>query len=736
MFSATTRILVLFTAIALFAPIAALAQAPATTASADAVPKPPPIPVDPAREAAAQDIYQTAETAMKTASYDDAIAKFRTIVRRYPETQTRYMAQFGIADALVAEKNDADAITLLQSIVAEGDDTWSPRALEKIGDIYIADEKYSDAFRSYRTIITAYPDSPMVDRAHFDIGAAHFKLGHYELAADELEKVGTSYATRNPQLQKVSPGEPLYIKLTEPNSVATKTMQIPVTVTATSGDRETVILHPDEEGGDVFSAAIPTTLGEAVPGDGILELHGSDKVTLSYESRYVGGGAVTKSVVLGIASNAHLAVLDASGQDITGAVIGDTLTIEVRDADRDVSDARDTVKVTVTTKRHDSETVTLTETGAHTGVFQGEIKLVQGTPTPNSGTIETDAPVAEGSTTQLDDNIVVTYSDDVNLINADGSPHIIKDTVNMFLSSPGSVAPVAATDVDADLQIKTMLYKGRSLNQIAITYRDLGSDAKAAIDFRQAQEQFQNLITQYPNSPEVQDAMFGLFETYVGEDEYDSAIGVIAQLTQRFPQSTRASEALFELADLHVKHEEYDQALAIYQSLVQRTKGTPLAEQAQYAICTTYMAMYKPKSETMGGQPTISREEIAAALDEFARTYPNSDKTPEALFNLVQFRYDGEDYAGASDSAKRMVALYPDNVMTGRVMLLEGEALYKQHNIEGASDVYRDIIANYGSEADEAQKLLTDLERKYGAGATGGAAPAGGASGTAAASTQ
>ena len=342
MSSFTTRILFTAAAIVSLAPIA-FGQTPAGVTPAGTTPatpaKPVKPPVDPAREAAADAEFQTAETAMKTASYDDAIAKYRNILRRYPETQTRYKAQFRIADALVLEKKDPDAIELLDSVVKEGDDVWSPQSLEKLGDIYASEERYSDSFRSYRTIITAYPDSPMVDRAHYDIGAAHFKLGHFELAAEELERVGTSYAIRNPTLQKVSPGEPLYIKLTEPNSVATKTMQMPVTVRSSSGDTETVTLHPDEEGGDVFSAAIPTTLGAAVPGDGVLELHGSDKVTLEYQSRYVGGGAVTKTVNLGIASNAHLAVLDPNGQEIVGAVIGDNLTIDVRDPDRDLTDA-------------------------------------------------------------------------------------------------------------------------------------------------------------------------------------------------------------------------------------------------------------------------------------------------------------------------------------------------------------------------------------------------------------
>ena len=69
----------------------------------------------------------------------------------------------------------------------------------------------------------------------------------------------------------------------------------------------------------------------------------------------------------------------------------------------------------------------------------------------------------------------------------------------------------------------------------------------ATITFHKAQEQFQEILAKYPNAPEVEDAMYGLFQNYVEMDQYESAIGVINQITRRFPQSTRASEAMLEL---------------------------------------------------------------------------------------------------------------------------------------------------------------------------------------------
>jgi len=664
------------------------------------------------QEREAETLYTQGEGRMKVASYEEAISEFRNVLRRYPDTQVRYKAQFRMADALVSLKKETDAIQMLQSVVKEESPDWSPKALMKIGEIYAGEQKYTESFRAYRQVITDYPASPVVDHAYFAIGVTHFRLGHFEQAAKELDKVGTVYATSIADLQHVSPGEPLYIRLTEPNMVAAADSSIPVTVTTKSGDTEQMQLKPEAEGSDRFGAVIPTELGAAKPNDSTLQLHGNDIVTLRYKSRYVGGGSVEKTITATVASNARTVIRDPEGDEVRGVVVGDSMIIEVNDPSRDVSDQKDTVTVEVKTKKKDNEKITLTETDTHTGIFRATVKVVRDTPTPGNGSIETNADLAEGSATQYDDSITVTYMNENSLVASDGGPRKVSITIPIFASTPGSLVPVEHDINKADLAIKALLYKGRSLTQIAATYRDLGQDAIATITFRKATEQFQEILNKYRNSPEAEDAMYGLFQNYVEMDQYESAIAIINQITQRYPQSTRASEAMLELGALHVKREEYDRALAIYVTLAQSMKGTPLAEEAQYCICTTYMAMFKPKPGDVN-PPPVSRDQVTASLEEFARNYPSSERTPEAIWQLVRFRYDGEDYRGAVDGARRMAALFPDHVMTGRVLLLQAQAQYKLRDIDNAIETLQTIIANYGGESDQASKLLTEIQKKF-----------------------
>ncbi len=673
------------------------------------------------QEAQAQQEYELGLAKMKVMSWEEAITQFNIVMKRYPNTQARYKAQFSMSDCLVAEKKEPDALNLLNTVVKEEDPEQSPEALNRIGLIYTNEQKYNEATQSFKHIIGDYPDNPMVDHAYSNLGDIAFKLGHYLQAVDYYSLVGTAYASRVPDLQRVSPGEPLIIRLQEPNMVAAADTTVQVTVTGSSGDKETVLLKPVAEGSDHFTAQIPTKLADAKAGDGILEIHGNDTVTLTYKNRYVSAeGAKDKSVSMAIASNGRLTIRNDKNEEVRGVVVGYTMAIEVYDPDQDKTDQPDTVKVDIRTKQKDTETVTLTETGAHTGLFRATIATEKGDPTPGDGKVQTNADMAENSGMQLNDYIIITYTDPVHLNPKQNGPMKVEQKIIFYAAAGGDVNTPPDTTTRSDQKIKKLLYEGRALNEVASTYRDLGQDAKSANTFRRAEEKFNTILHDYPQAPAAEDAMFGLFDTYVGQSQYESAISIIAQITRRFPQSVRAPQALLELADVHIKREEYDRALAIYQGIVQRAKGTPLAEEAAFKICDTYMMMYKPKSSDHGLQNTVSAEEVASAFMEFVQSYPQSERAPEALFQLATFRLSYEDFQGVISVARRMVNTYPDNVMTGRVLLSSANAQYKLRLYDDAKDTLRNIIANYGSEADAAEKLLQEIIKK-----TGGSKPAG-----------
>ena len=79
----------------------------------------------------------------------------------------------------------------------------------------------------------------------------------------------------------------------------------------------------------------------------------------------------------------------AGNGDMTQAASGDTLYLLVSDSDQNgVDTTQETTTVTVTTANGDSETFTVTETGADTGLFVVSVLSSTGFATPNDGTLQ------------------------------------------------------------------------------------------------------------------------------------------------------------------------------------------------------------------------------------------------------------------------------------------------------------------------------------------------------------
>ncbi|MEI7832956.1 MAG: tetratricopeptide repeat protein, partial [bacterium] len=150
-------------------------------ALAYAVAQAPPVAPAPNTDAVeAQKMLMQAEGHMKVAAFEEATSIFRTILKRYPNLPERYQAQYRMSEALFELKKDNEGVALLQAMVNEAEPDWSPKALSRIGEYYKSKQKYQEAINAYRKVISDFPDSTVVDRAHFAIGIIYLQQGRYE----------------------------------------------------------------------------------------------------------------------------------------------------------------------------------------------------------------------------------------------------------------------------------------------------------------------------------------------------------------------------------------------------------------------------------------------------------------------------------------------------------------------------------------------------------------------------
>jgi len=201
------------------------------------------------------------------------------------------------------------------------------------------------------------------------------------------------------------PGRELVFRLQDSNlAIAKGSTTIPITVeTSTGKDRETVELILSGTAKNMFKGTIVAALGKIAPGDGVLQLRGEDVVTYRIADDFQKSHDISyKPKTLTVKADGELAA--SAGRILTEKEIaqreielrlarargekppawasekrksvrpGSPVYVQVKDLDRDVSGTPDTVTVSVKTTGGDMlDAVTLTETGANTGVFMGRI---------------------------------------------------------------------------------------------------------------------------------------------------------------------------------------------------------------------------------------------------------------------------------------------------------------------------------------------------------------------------
>lgn len=187
-------------------------------------------------------------------------------------------------------------------------------------------------------------------------------------------------------LTNIKPGQSLYVELNEPDADTSKAADtIKIEVGLQNGKSVPVTLTETGPHSGIFAGAVKT----AVAGKGsanVLEVATNDTITALYKDPTPAQGTLdpvrlaavairpaegTLAVGLDVPEDGRsvfLRVSRISGNNTAAAII-------VEDRDIDSSDAADTVVVQMTAESGANVPVTLTETGTHTGIFNGSIKI-------------------------------------------------------------------------------------------------------------------------------------------------------------------------------------------------------------------------------------------------------------------------------------------------------------------------------------------------------------------------
>ena len=321
-------------------------------------------------------------------------------------------AELKVADVDRLTGRYDSAITILEDVARRRNAPLQAEAYYGLAKVYFDQNQIADAREALDKVFLRDPESPQ----------ARILEGRVNLAVKNIENA-SDLAIGNVTLQRLLiPGKPLRISLEDRNlAVVGEQTDIQVRAWTDSGDEETFSLLPFGDSQTRFRGEIATRLAPAQRDDGTLQVLGQDRVHYDYSQSFKAAQGVEFDTPpsLTVASDAgmyassgeiltpaelerirlerqirqRLGTADTTGgeesEDVSLSSVrastqikpGNPINIRVIDPDRSTTDDADTLTVQVRAASGDViASLPLTETGTHSGVFEGEAPTRSGQP--------------------------------------------------------------------------------------------------------------------------------------------------------------------------------------------------------------------------------------------------------------------------------------------------------------------------------------------------------------------
>ena len=219
---------------------------------------------------------------------------------------------------------------------------------------------------------------------------------------------------------------------------------------------------------------------------------------------------------------------------------------------------------------------------------------------------------------------------------------------------------------------------------IAWSYYNLAS-------YEQAILEFEKIKNNYPNSEFVDDAKY--YIAYCNEKKLGYYVKALLQyynFLDNYPDSEYADDAQLGIGDCCYAMKQYNSAIEGYQKVLDNYPQSPLLALAQYSIAHSYRRMAK----------------YDKAIDEFEKVidnYPDSDYSAPAQYYIAYSYYEYQNYTQAILEFQKVIDNYSDCIwLDGQDRLIAPCAQYyigwcyeKLEQWSAAIIAYQKIIDNY-----------------------------------------
>ena len=311
---------------------------------------------------AAKKLLEAGDARYEADEVSKAVEIWQSVVERYPRSKVRYEAYMKLGNFFLQRDRQYDkARAQFELATAEDNRNEEMRAEAtlKAGVCFYEARNFGKCFQVMRDVIEKFPVSKQVNEAYYYIGLGHFQLGHYSRAIQALEKVGTTLSNSDDKGEKLEAGKRLFVKIEDADLSALEPGQsIKVECIATSGDKEIVECFSVGRNVRIALGSVMTKLGKPQVGNGTLEVKGDDTVEVTYIDEQTADKQFNRKLLhkVTVVGNGLLSITDGAFKEtLRGVVLGKSVNVQIIDADRDLTDAADTIQAVIEVVRPKSD---------------------------------------------------------------------------------------------------------------------------------------------------------------------------------------------------------------------------------------------------------------------------------------------------------------------------------------------------------------------------------------------
>lgn len=242
------------------------------------------------------------------------------------------------------------------------------------------------------------------------------------------------------------------------------------------------------------------------------------------------------------------------------------------------------------------------------------------------------------------------------------------------------------------------------------------------------------LITNYPQSQYIDDALYEQGRAFVQLEDNANAIERFQLLVKSFPQSNMARRAANEVGLLYYQDDKYPEAIAAYKNVINNYPGSEEARLAQRDLKSIYIDLnkvdeYADFASTIPGganfdvnerdsltyvaaERVYMRGEMAEARNSFVKylqTFPEGAFSLNANYYIGLIDYNGRNYESATAHLNKVLE-YPDNKYSEEAMMMSAEMAYLAKDYTKSLELYK-LLKDRASTPERRQMAATGMLR-------------------------